>query len=152
MKATPIVFDATVAVDALLRPQGPAGSLVRRFLELREFELVSTEALLEEIHLAATDPKVLACLDLDAAEVERWVVALGVLATLVDAPGDGTGQDCEEPALAAAAAAGEAVVATLDPVLLARPPSESFEAVRPEVLLEVLEARGAAEASLGRAI
>jgi predicted nucleic acid-binding protein len=136
-----IVFDATVVVDALLRPEGASGRLLRRFLERRDFEIALTEPLLEELRRAATDPKVLARLDLDARSVERWLVALGVLATTVEVAASASGED---PALTAARAAQEAVLVTLDPELLVLPPTERLEPVRPETLLEVLEARAAA--------
>jgi predicted nucleic acid-binding protein len=153
VRTSTIVCDSTLAVDALLRPDGPSGRLVRRFLERREFDLVLSGPLLEEIRRAATDPKVLARLELSVAEVERWVVSLGVLATLVgvEHDEDRTGPETDDdPVLVAAAAVGEAVVVTLDPELLAKPATGAFEAVRPEVLLEVLEAQ--AESSASRAV
>jgi predicted nucleic acid-binding protein len=133
-----IVCDATVAVDALLRPEGPSGRLLHRFVEHRDFELVVTPALLEELRGAATDSRVLARLELSGAEVERWLVALGVLATMVEA---GSAEPGEDPALTAAREVPEAVLVTLDPELLALAPTERLEAVRPATLLEVLEAR-----------
>ncbi|HVS15624.1 MAG TPA: PIN domain-containing protein [Thermoanaerobaculia bacterium] len=141
MRLPRIVCDATVAVDALLRPEGPSGRLLRRFVERRDFEVVVTEPLLEELRRAATDSRVLARLELGADEVERWLVAFGVLATSVE---PGTADPAADPALVAARAAREAVLVTLDPELLALPLTAGLEPVRPEALLEVLEARSAA--------
>jgi predicted nucleic acid-binding protein len=150
VKPTSIVLDATVAVDALLRPDAPAGRLVRRFLERRDFEVLLTEGLLEEMLLASTDPRVLDQLGLSREEVERWIVALGVLATLVDAGGGGA--VAADATLAAAAAAGECVIVSLDPELLSLPATGDLEVVRPEVLMEILEARDGAGPSAGRTV
>ena len=52
------VLDANVYVSALVRPEGPPGQIVRRFLRDAAFEIVLCQAIVDEVLRAFTYPKV----------------------------------------------------------------------------------------------
>lgn len=52
-----VVLDANVYVSALIRPQGPPGQIITRFLE-NSFEIVLSPAIVEETVRAFAHPKV----------------------------------------------------------------------------------------------
>lgn len=77
------VLDANVLVSAFLRPDGPSGEILRRFLVEKSFELVVTAEILAELERALRYPRVKKYLALSDDEVEARVASLGVLADLV---------------------------------------------------------------------
>lgn len=78
------VLDANVLISALIRPPGPPGQILVRLLRDRAFELVVSNATLEELRRSARYPKVRRYLRLSDAEVDLWVVALRALAVVVE--------------------------------------------------------------------
>jgi predicted nucleic acid-binding protein len=52
------VLDANVYVSAYVRPEGPPGQIVERFLRDAAFELVLSENIADEVLRALTYPKV----------------------------------------------------------------------------------------------
>lgn len=144
MKSPRAVFDVTVLLDALLRPDGASAALLRRLVTTRDFELVLSPAILSELERTLADPDLAPFVVDSADELPRWVASLGVVATTVagDAavpPGAHSLHD--EVYLAAALEAEAAVVVTIDPDLLALAGAPGVDVIEPEMLIELLEAR-----------
>jgi putative PIN family toxin of toxin-antitoxin system len=52
------VLDANVYVSAAVRPEGPPGQIIERFLRLGAFEIVMSQAIVDEVLRALSYPKV----------------------------------------------------------------------------------------------
>ena len=116
--------------------------MLRRFVERRDFDLVSSREILERVERALDDPEVGNFLP-SARESQRWTAALGVLTTPVEVGESDldVGHDDEDrPYLAAIRAVGGGLVVTNDPRLLAVTDIDDIEVLTPGSLLEVLEA------------
>jgi putative PIN family toxin of toxin-antitoxin system len=114
------VLDANVYVSAAIRPQGPPGHILERFLRDSAFDIVMSPAIIEEIVRALAYPKVRKLL---RAEIDAtaWFEAIALLADLV--PGEyalhGVSTDPDDDKYIAAAVEGRATfVVTGDPDLL----------------------------------
>jgi putative PIN family toxin of toxin-antitoxin system len=77
------VLDANVLISALIRPAGPPGRIVARFLEDHAYELVSSPAILEELRRSLRYPKVRRYLPASGEELDLWVDALRSVVLLV---------------------------------------------------------------------
>jgi len=77
------VLDANVFISALIRPEGPPGQVIRRFLDDGAFELVTSSAILEELRRTLRYPRVLRYLRATPEELEVWVHAVAILAHVV---------------------------------------------------------------------
>ncbi|MCK6480574.1 MAG: putative toxin-antitoxin system toxin component, PIN family [Planctomycetes bacterium] len=113
------VLDANVLISALLRPAGPPGEILRRFLEEGAFELVLTPGIAAETARALAYPGIRKRLPAGFVP-EDWVEDLALLAIVVE---DGpAARVCRDPAddryLAAAAAGGAVFLVTGDDDLL----------------------------------
>lgn len=147
MRRPRVVFDAGVLVSALLGPDGPAGGLLRLFVQQRAFDLVLTDAILEEFREALHDVEVRRHLEVAPEWVERWTTALALLA--VRLPDDDGGvtdlQVIADPEddkyLTAALESGADLIISSDPHLLELEERGALEVVSPRVFLEVLELR-----------
>ncbi len=137
------VFDANVYVSALLRPQGPPGSLLRRWLTARSFTLVVTLPIAEEVRTVLNRPKIRQRIHLTPAEVDAWLNAILIQADVVHAdtrlkivaadPGD-------DKYLEAADAGRAGVIVTGDRHLLDLPPRPESAIITPAAFLKMLEA------------
>jgi putative PIN family toxin of toxin-antitoxin system len=134
------VLDANVYVSAAIRPEGPPGQIIERFLCDSPFEIVLSPAIIEETLRALAYPKVWKHLraEIDAS---AWFEAIVVLADLV--PGeyalDGLSDDPDDDKDVAAALEGRAtLVVTGDPDLLKVQEHAGIRIVSPRQFLEVL--------------
>jgi putative PIN family toxin of toxin-antitoxin system len=78
------VLDANVLISALIRPAGPPGQILLWLLRDRAFELVASNATLEELRRSLRYPKVRKYLHLSEAEIDLWVIALRAVAVVVE--------------------------------------------------------------------
>jgi putative PIN family toxin of toxin-antitoxin system len=135
------VLDANVYVSAAIRPEGPPGLLIRRFLRASAFEIVLSPAIAAEVlqpQAYPTVPKLIRG-DLDAT---IWFEDILVLADLVaDAPGvSGVCVDPDHDKYVAAALEGRGgFIVTGDRQLLALGQRENVRVVPPRAFLDILE-------------
>lgn len=78
------VLDANVLISALIRPAGPPGRILVRLFRDRAFDLVASDATLNELRHSLRYPKVRKYLDLSETEIDLWVVALRAVAVVVE--------------------------------------------------------------------
>jgi putative PIN family toxin of toxin-antitoxin system len=134
------VLDANVFVSAAIRPEGPPGQIIERFLRDSPFEIVLSPAIIEETLRALAYPRVRKHLraEIDAS---AWFEAIVVLADLV--PGeyalDGVSDDPDDDKYVAAALESRATfVVTGDPDLLKVQEHAGVRIVSPRQFLDVL--------------
>jgi putative PIN family toxin of toxin-antitoxin system len=136
------VLDANVFVAAAIRPEGPRGLLLRRFLRDSAFELVLSPAIASEIATALTYPAVRKCIRGPMDRVQ-WLDSILLLADLVE---DGklparVSQDPDDDKYLHAAVVGRAgVVVSGDRHLLDLDEYEGIRAVSPRTFLGMLPA------------
>jgi putative PIN family toxin of toxin-antitoxin system len=133
------VLDANVYVSALIRPQGPPGQIVRRFLE-DSFEIVLSLAIVEETLRAFGYPKVRKYIQ-EGVHPELWLEDVILLAQFVtgDYALHGVSGDPDDDKYFAAAVEGSAtLVVTGDPDLLTVKEYRGIRVVRPRVFLDLL--------------
>jgi putative PIN family toxin of toxin-antitoxin system len=138
------VFDVTVLLDALLRPQGASAALLRRLVAERDFELVLSPSILGELQRTLEDPDLAPFLGESHEDLRRWVASLGVVATTVAGEAEvppGPHDPGDTLYLAAAIEAGASMLVSLDPELIGLASVLRPDIVEPETLLELLEAR-----------
>ena len=76
------VLDANVYVSAVIRPQGPPGQIIDRFLRGRAFEIVMSNAIVDEVLRALSYPKVRKYIR-PGLDAELWFEDIVVLSQLV---------------------------------------------------------------------
>jgi uncharacterized protein len=135
-----VVLDANVYVSALIRPEGPPGQIIRRFLRADAFEIVLSPAIVEETVRALGYPKVRKHIRA-GVDPELWFEDVLLLAQLV--PGDyalsGVSADADDDKYFAAAVEGRAtMVVTGDPHLLTIKEYGGVRVVTPRVFLDRL--------------
>ena len=114
-----VVLDANVYVSALIRPQGPPGQIIMRFLE-NSFEIVLSPAIVEETVRAFAYPKVRKYIHA-GVDPELWFEDVILLAQFVagDYEVERVSVDADDDKYFAAAAEGRAtLIVTGDPDLL----------------------------------
>ena len=135
-----VVLDANVFVSAAIRPAGPPGQVIERFLRAEAFQLILSTAIVEETLRALAYPKVRRFLR-GTVPAEAWFEDLVVLADLVSGATK-IGRVCEDPDddkyLAAALEGRASVVVTGDQKLLAVVEYEGVRVFPPRRLLEML--------------
>ena len=134
-----VVLDANVYVSALIRPQGPPGQIVMRFLD-NAFEVVLSPAIVEETVRAFGYPRVRKYI-LAAVDPELWFEDVILLAQFVagDHEVEGVSGDADDDKYFAAAIEGSATtIVTGDPDLLTVKEFQGMRIVTPRVFLDLL--------------
>jgi putative PIN family toxin of toxin-antitoxin system len=134
------VLDANVYVSALLRPEGPPGQIVERFLREAAFEIVLSPAIVEEVLRALAYPKVRGLTRVNVVP-ELWFEDLVVLADLVTGARhlSGVCADPDDDKYIAAAIEGRAgVVVTGDRQFLTLVEYDAVRIISPRAFLDAL--------------
>ena len=77
-----VVLDANVFVSAYIRPEGPPGQIIERFVRDGAFEVVLTEPIVEEVLQSLAYPKVQKAAR-SKTDPELWFEDIVVLSQLV---------------------------------------------------------------------
>lgn len=134
------VLDANVFISAALRPQGPPGRIIKSFLSSGPFEIVLSDAIIEEVLNAFRYPKLQKRLPQDFSG-ERWFDNIAVLADLVAGEYEITGisKDPDDDKYIAAAIEGRAdFVVAGDSDLLSLKEYRGIRFVTPRAFLMLL--------------
>jgi putative PIN family toxin of toxin-antitoxin system len=135
-----VVLDANVYVSALIRPEGPPGQIVKRFLGQGSFEIVLSLAIVEETVRAFGYPKVRKYIHA-SVDPELWFEDVILLAQFVagDYELEGVSQDADDDKYFAAAVEGGAtLIVTGDPDLLTVKENPDIRVVTPRAFLDLL--------------
>ena len=134
-----VVLDANVYVSAYVRPEGPPGQIVERFLRDVAFELVLSGEIVEEVLQALAYPKVLKSAS-TKVEPDLWFEDVVMLATFVtDQPIEPVSRDPDDDKYIAAAIEGRAsLVVSGDPDLLDIKEHAGVRLVNPRGFLDLL--------------
>ncbi|MGH8633901.1 MAG: putative toxin-antitoxin system toxin component, PIN family [Burkholderiales bacterium] len=134
------VLDANVYVSAAVRPEGPPGRVIERFLRGAAFEVILSPAVIEEVLRALAYPKVRKFIRGDV-EPELWFEDIVVLADLV-AGERAPPRVCEDPDddkyIAAALEGRAAFIVTGDRGFLALKEHQNIRIVTPREFLDLL--------------
>jgi putative PIN family toxin of toxin-antitoxin system len=136
------VLDANVYVSAIIRPEGPPGRVIERFLRDSAFAIVLSPAIVEETLRAFAYTKVRKYIR-RTVDPELWFEDIVLLAELVvgDYAMSGASADPDDDKYLAAALEGRAtLVVTGDPDLLALGEHQGVRIVSPRVFLGLLGA------------
>jgi putative PIN family toxin of toxin-antitoxin system len=134
------VLDANVYVSAAVRADGPPGQIIERFLRDAAFEIVVSQAIVDEVLRALTYPKVRKHIR-PGLDPELWFEDIIVLAQFVSGEYEAAGvsDDPDDDKYVAAAVEGRAgFVVTGDPDLLAVKEHEGIRIVSPRAFLNFL--------------
>ncbi len=77
------VLDANVFISALIRPTGPPGQILDRWIKERSFALIASPAIVDELRRAAHDDRVKRYMPLTPQEVEAWISSIQLTAEQV---------------------------------------------------------------------
>jgi len=134
-----VVLNANVFVSAYIRPQGPPGQIIERFVRDGAFGVVLTEPIVEEVLQALAYPKVQTAAR-SKTEPELWFEDIVVLSQLV--AGDVEVAVCGDPDddkyVAAAIEGRAAFVVTGDPDLLTLGEHKGIRIITPRAFLDLL--------------
>jgi len=134
------VLDADVFVSAAVRPEGPPGQIIRRFLRGGAFEIVVSRAIVDEILRALSYPKVRKYIR-SGLDPELWFEDIIVLSHLVAGEREcaGASKDPDDDKYLAAAIEGRAAfVVAGDADLLDLKEYGGIRIVSPRVFLDLL--------------
>jgi len=134
------VLDANVYVSAAVRPEGPPGRIIERFLRGAVFEVDLSPAVVEEVLRALTYPKVRRFIRGDV-EPELWFEDIVVLADLVAgerAPPRVREDPDDDKYIAAALEGRAAFIVTGDHGLLTLKEYQAIRIVTPREFLDLL--------------
>ena len=137
-----VVLDANVYVSALIRPEGPPGQILKRFLREDSFEIVLSLGIVDETVRAFGYPKVRKYIHA-GVDPELWFEDVILLAQLVagDYELEGVSVDADDDKYFAAALEGRAtMIVTGDPDLLTVKEYRDIRVVTPRVFLDLLTA------------
>jgi len=135
-----VVLDANVYVSAIIRPEGPPGRVIERFLRDSAFEIVLSPAIVEETLRALTYAKVRKYVR-GTVDPQLWFEDIVLLAELVagDYEMSAASADPDDDKYLAAALEGRAtLVVTGDPDLLALEEHQGVRIVNPRAFLGLL--------------
>jgi len=136
------VLDANVYVSAAVRPEGPPGQIIDRFLRAGAFEIVMSKAIVEEVLRVLTYPKIRKYIR-PGLDLELWFEDIVVLSHLVAGAHqiEGASRDRDDDKYIAAAIEGRAgFVVAGDSDLLELKEYEGIRIVSPRVFLDLLVA------------
>ena len=134
------VIDANVYVSAYVRPEGPPGQIVERFLKDAAFEVVLSAEIVEEVLQALAYPKVRKN-GRTKAEPDLWFEDIVVLAQFVGGHYEisGVSKDPDDDKYIAAAVEGRAaLIVSGDPDLLELTEHEGVRITTPRAFLDLL--------------
>lgn len=134
------VLDANVYISAIIRPEGPPGIVVARFLRDAALDVVLSPAIVDEVLRALSYPKVRKLIRGEVGP-ELWFEDIVVLADFVAGSWDASGvcADPDDDKYVATALEGRAgFVVTGDRHLLALGEYERIRFVNPRRFLEIL--------------
>ena len=134
------VLDANVFVCAYVRPEGPPGQIVERFLRDGAFELVLSAEIIEEVLQALAYPKVRKAAR-TKADPDLWFEDLVVLAHMVacDETFPSVSDDPDDDQYIAAAIEGRAsLLVSGDPDLLRVREHQAVRIVTPRAFVDLL--------------
>ena len=135
-----VVLDANVFVSAYIRPEGPPGQIIERFVRDGAFEVVLTEPIVEEVLQSLAYPKVQKAAR-SKTDPELWFEDIVVLSQLVggDVEVASVCGDPDDDKYVAAAIEGRAAfVVTGDPDLLTLGEHEGIRIITPRAFLDLL--------------
>ncbi|MCC6740621.1 MAG: putative toxin-antitoxin system toxin component, PIN family [Planctomycetia bacterium] len=138
------VIDANVLASAFIRPKGPSGQILRRFLERGEFELVLSRPILDELGRVLFYPRLRKELAVSDDEIRARVANLGVLAVLAEGEVGGriVEADPDDDKYVAAALHGQApFLVSGDRHLLDLKDARGVRILKPREFLEVLSSQ-----------
>ena len=136
------VLDANVCVSAAVRPEGPPGQIINRFLHGESFEIVLSQAIVDEVLRALNYPKVRKYMRA-RLDPELWFEDIVVLSHFVadDRELKGISKDSDDDKYIAAAIEGRAAfVVAGDSDLLDLREYDGIRFVSPRVSLGILVA------------
>ena len=136
------VLDANVYVSGYVRPEGPPGQIIERFLRDVAFEIVLSTEIVEEVLQALEYPKVRKVAR-TKVKPELWFEDILVLAQLVTGEYkiSGVSNDPDDDKYIAAAVEGRAaLVASGDPDLLNVGEHQGVRIITPRAFLNLLGA------------
>ena len=134
------VLDANVYVSAYIRPEGPPGQIIERFLRDGAFEIILSAEIVEEVLQALAYPKIRKAVR-GKVDSELWFEDILVLAHLLT--GDfkiaGVSEDPDDDKYIAAAIEGRAAfVVSGDPDLLDVVEYQGVRIISPRGFLDLL--------------
>ena len=135
-----VVLDANIYASAAVRGDGPPGQIIERFLRGAAFEIVVSQAIVDEVLRALAYPKVRKYIR-RGLDPELWFEDIVVLAQFVAGEYEvaGVSDDPDDDKYIAAAVEGcAAFVVTGDPDLLALKEHEGIRIVTPRAFLDFL--------------
>jgi putative PIN family toxin of toxin-antitoxin system len=134
------VLDANVYVSAAVRPEGPPGHIIARFLRGGAFENVMSQPIVDEVLRALGYPKVRKYIR-HGLDPELWFEDIVVLSDLVagDREFEGVSKDPDDDKYVAAAVEGRAgFLVAGDSDLLELKEYQGIRIVSPRVFLDIL--------------
>ena len=134
------VLDANVYVSAYIRPEGPPGQIIERFLRHAAFEIILSAEIVDEVLQALAYPKIRKAVR-GKVDSDLWFEDILVLAHLIrgDFKTAGVSDDPDDDKYIAAAIEGRAAfVVTGDPDLLEIGEYEGVRIVNPRAFLDLL--------------
>ena len=134
------VLDANVYVSAAVRPEGPPGQIIQRFLRGRAFEIVMSQAIVDEVSRALSYPKVRKYIR-PGLNAELWFEDIVVLSQLVagEYTLHGASKDPDDDKYIAAAIEGRAgFIVAGDSDLLDLKEYDGIRIVRPRAFLSLV--------------
>jgi uncharacterized protein len=78
-----IVLDANIYASALMKSEGPPGLLLRTLIEGGQYELVFSQAILDEVRRILFYPKIRTKIKKTDLEVDAWLDALSLFSHFV---------------------------------------------------------------------
>ena len=138
------VLDANVYASALVKPEGPPGRILQLLLAGRTFEVVLSRSILVELRRCLDYPKLRKYIRLPDDQIDRWILALELIADLVTPGGDvrAVPDDPKDDHLLSAAIEGRAAfLVTGDGHVLALRDYEGVRIVTPAEFLKILGGR-----------
>ena len=136
------VLDANVYVSAVVRPEGPPGQIINRFLRGGAFEIVMSNAIVDEVVRALSYPRVRKYIR-PGLGPELWFEDIVVLSHLVggERKFEGASKDTDDDKYIAAAMEGRAgFVVAGDSDLLDLKEYDGIRIVSPRTFLDLLVA------------